>query len=453
MFVKSLVRLALIVFCLLFVQVGTSHAVNRVFLLDKSSSMRSSGLFDRIKADMLRNYVSQMVPGEHIAVLAFDEEVVLAVDRQVKDESDKNDIVRAVNALRADGQWTWMKEALSLTAEQARGIRARYPDDKLLVYILTDGVNDPPPGHREDAGDFNNLLRDFFDDVQMENDNVYVLVFNEDSTLVDLKPFGGISQTPGTDTPFPAEVIFEGSGFAFGTIYRADLPERRSGKLRVAQLTGTAAGPVVDIDCVTDAGRSLDATPSQFRITTVGQQIEVGITLPSDLEPKSYNISLRLSSSEVKVQPRVIPVTFQVVRPTDYKMPSWLQTLSLILLALAALYLLIILMHTKELRLENDDTGKEQMVTVKHTKKISLEEMGLPDCYLGLGNSPWNLFTVFFRSKQGDQQAVTDGEPITGEDFNITTYVDSKSVDYDAEDYDSTEDDDPDFFKKDSYDD
>jgi len=411
-----LIRCVLWAACLvLLMQSQASLAVNRIFLLDTSKSMKAEGLFDKIKSKLQRDYIQPMVAGEHVAVLGFDEEVVLAVDQQALNESDKERIQRAVEGLQADGRWTWMKEALSLTAEQARSMRARYPQDELLVYVMTDGVNDPPPDHLEDSADFDELLRHYFPDFEKEGANVYVRVFNakEDVDLGD-QPFNWQVVQPGVENPFPAEILLGPVGFNFGDIQQDDLPQQRTGTLNVLQIVGDASGQYVGLSCELGPGRPLTVSPSHFQVEVVGQQVAVTLSLPQDLDTLDYLANMYTSSTGANVRPATVPVAFRIVGRKTFHidLPVWLQVLLGVVLALLALYLLMIFGHTKRLRVRVDGDDETYSVTARHVRRTSLEDAQLPDRSVFLSSVPWDITGVLMESTQGERTEVDLGVPV-----------------------------------------
>ncbi len=453
-------------------------AINRIFLLDTSGSMRKERLFDKIKETLKRDYVSKMKQGDHIIVFTFDEKVVMVVDQSITSENDITEVNARINTLNAIGQWTWMTQALQMTMEQARRLKTQYPEEGLNIYFLTDGINEPPPDSNEPSLKFIEVLLKYFRDFKMKDAYVYVLVYKEErepppvtrenQEKIEKETEGRIKIDTRSRTlpnPIPPEIRIGYSGFDFGIVNLAKGGVARTGSIGIKELKGDARGRIIKLLSETDPFPKLisfEVTPNSFEIQREGQIEKISIHIPKNLSSGEYIPSLKLSSEDVLISPNTIPVRFKAVKARKGKDPigsepynwAWMWKVLIGILILFALYLLLLVLRIKSLWVQREDQESRRQIRVKNMKKDSLEVVGLANYYLGFGIYPQEAFSVFLCKGGEKERKFIIGESIKRQDAQgkdiIISFHDKPSITQSEKSIPETEkkEEDPDFFKK-----
>ena len=135
--------------------------------------MLAGGAFREAKAD-LKRYVGSLSAGDHVLILAFDDEISIVVDSTITGAGGTRAIKRRIDSLKASGPWTYMTMALARAATQVERMQAAAPQMKQSIYLLTDGKNDPPPGLEGSPLSFADILRQHFDTFTAIETNFYV---------------------------------------------------------------------------------------------------------------------------------------------------------------------------------------------------------------------------------------------------------------------------------------
>jgi len=420
-------------------------AINRIFLIDTSGSMKRAGLFDRIKESLKQEYVSKMKKGEHIIILSFDEKVVIAVDKRIEGEDDIRKVNRQIDSLKAVGRWTWMSKAFEMTIKQAKRLRTQYPKEGLNIYILTDGINDPPPSSKESPLSFVKVLFKYlkdFKDLKIEKNYVYVLVYKEKippdikeiKKEVDKKTNEKVKiyvYPPTSSKPIPSEVHIGYSGFNFGTInlIKGDVTKR--GTIGIKELKGDAVGKVISISVEIESSHSqhisFDVNPKTFKIYREGQIEKISLKIPQKLPPGKYTVNLKLSSSDkVLITPNKIPVKFVIIntihsylkkrdKEKSYNF-SWLWKLLIIILFFLLPYILLLIFRKKTLYVQKNEENNFHEVKIKNIKKSFLNVVGLPNYYVAFGIYPHEVLSVFLFKDNKKEKKIIIGEHINCED-------------------------------------
>lgn len=113
-----------------------SRPLNIAFVLDKSGSMSGENI-DLLKSAML-DFVNKLRPQDHISVIFFDTESVLAYDKPKLDKAYLQDIIGAVQA----GGGTNIFDGLKLGYEQVDKNKSESSVNRVI--LLTDGYGSQP---------------------------------------------------------------------------------------------------------------------------------------------------------------------------------------------------------------------------------------------------------------------------------------------------------------------
>jgi uncharacterized protein YegL len=125
-----------------------------ILVLDTSLSMRGYGtnskdIFESVKNSINVYIDTQLQDGDKVTFVTFDEEVKVFPRIMLDDQNDKDILKKYISVTEAHGAWTHMLIMLqqvfaiakNLTDENAAGDKR-----DVVIVIMTDGLDDPPPG-------------------------------------------------------------------------------------------------------------------------------------------------------------------------------------------------------------------------------------------------------------------------------------------------------------------
>jgi hypothetical protein len=120
-------------------------AIDLVIVIDKSLSMEEH--IDDVKRYIAENLIRPvLMPGDGIVLLLFYGKSEVLANRTIQSEKDKDEILKALALIRADGRWTDIGSALDALDPVLKGLS----DDGRLKYplLLTDEHQEAPPNSR-----------------------------------------------------------------------------------------------------------------------------------------------------------------------------------------------------------------------------------------------------------------------------------------------------------------
>lgn len=126
-----------------------------ILVLDTSLSMKGLGsggardIFESVKSSVNVYIDNQLRDGDRVTFVTFDEEVKVFPRVMLDDQNDKDILKKYISMTEAHGEWTHMLVMLqqvfaiakNLTDENAGGDKR-----EVVIVIMTDGIDDPPPG-------------------------------------------------------------------------------------------------------------------------------------------------------------------------------------------------------------------------------------------------------------------------------------------------------------------
>ncbi len=172
-----------------------------IIALDKSLSMEEEiGAVKQYAATAIVDDL--LIPGDLLVVIAFYGKADVVVSTVISDNAGRESIKKALSAVRADGRWTDIGNALDELRRQleAHG-RQGIPKHLLLI---TDGKPEPPPGSKYWSvdGSFTHEFLDNTRTIQKEGWKVQVLGLGSaaDARALAEKLSGIYSEIPGKPT-------------------------------------------------------------------------------------------------------------------------------------------------------------------------------------------------------------------------------------------------------------
>lgn len=160
-----------------------------LFLLDTSLSMEENNTrpFERAKK-FIGDKIKASTKEDRIVVITFDEITEQVVNSTISNELHKNDITKQVDELRIKGQWTWMRKGLERLKQAIRSTESKDSVQKIEVYFITDGKDDPPPKSGEPRTPMASLIHQDFSGYETVDSCIYALYYDTESIdVVDIK--------------------------------------------------------------------------------------------------------------------------------------------------------------------------------------------------------------------------------------------------------------------------
>jgi Mg-chelatase subunit ChlD len=295
-----------------------------IVALDKSLSM-----VEEIAA--VKEYVASsivdglVIPGDLLIVVAFYGKTDVPVSTVVTDAASKDAIKKAIGAIRADGRWTDIGNALDELRRQleAHG-RQGIPKHLLLI---TDGKPEPPPDSKywSPDGSFTHEFLDNTETIQREGWKVQVLGLGSGADARELadKLSGIYTQVPENPTAQQlAETTreFLGSLRISGDARLSPIGRGGAGKLRLTvESTGYESTKNVTLSGIKltigdDARENLLGRPFVFEVPPSGStQVSIPVVVQPRLAPGRYTGTFLFSyATEEQVTPTVLTVDIRV---------------------------------------------------------------------------------------------------------------------------------------------
>jgi hypothetical protein len=285
--------------------------VSVVYLLDVSGSMNRNGLFAKIK-QRLADLVLERQPGDRVVLITFGEDVWKVVDVEIRDLSDLKEIMQIIERLQANSKWTWMSKALEKTRSVAEDLRQKAGQNPILIYLLTDCSNDPPPKVKltEPPWNFVEVLIKYFKDFQVKGSYVYLISYRplqqdekniiSDATQIEIRE-------PSAGQSLPARVIIRANGLQLGEIDLSHGSVERMAEILVERIEGTAAAEIKF-----KGSGDISVSPWSFHCTARGQKENVKLIIEPQVSPGAYEQTVQVSSPDAIVEPPAILVSFTV---------------------------------------------------------------------------------------------------------------------------------------------
>lgn len=337
-------------------------AVDWILLVDTSASMRGVGGTKNIFADVkesVSTFIREASDGDSISVYSFDREVEFRGSSDIRGTFDRNEMLKIVDRLSADGNRTYLGGAIAHGLDRSEAMLQRNDSTRTRTVVLfTDGKEDVR-GVPDPVSIGSNIQRVqtskpwiFF--VSMGDHEAQLDAFANDETVHDrtkvLRPRDAIAirqaagdirieiakGTAGTASPKPADVGFTPALLAFGALQLGERTDER-------ELTITADKPVsVAIALTPDDGVSAPALERIAVAPAAPARVRLQLTAAREAAPGPRPLTFTIAAAAgepAPFAPIAVPATVSLTKPSMLlRIAKWLGALAvLLLLALIAL--------------------------------------------------------------------------------------------------------------------
>ena len=160
-----------------------------IFLIDLSRSMNENNLFKEVKLSIRDALNKATDKGDNIFIYGFDEKVYVIAEEKIQNKLQAIfKLNKDIADLRANGNWTYITNALEIAAEKLEMLNHQSPNALKIVYLFTDGINDPPPCIKHPIT-YNNLINKYFSTFKAKNTYTYIFKFGTKKSTKDAIDF------------------------------------------------------------------------------------------------------------------------------------------------------------------------------------------------------------------------------------------------------------------------
>lgn len=124
-----------------------------ILVVDTSLTMVGKGggrnILPQVK-ESLPKFINQLEEDDSISFMTFETNVNMYPTIYIDDENDKDIINKYISAIEAKGKWTYTSLMLKNVLGKAQELEDKDPERQRVIVIMTDSLDDPPPGMRQD---------------------------------------------------------------------------------------------------------------------------------------------------------------------------------------------------------------------------------------------------------------------------------------------------------------
>jgi hypothetical protein len=398
-------------------QETTLTNIDVIYLLDISRSMNQEGLFQNIK-ERLKQLIEERKNGDRVILGTFSDDVLWPVQVDIRDIEDIKDIKKIIDNLKAEGEWTWLAKALKETKEKAQDLKTRSPGKTLIIYMLTDCINDPPPEIKkiEPPWDFVEVVLQYFEDYKTSDTFIYLLSYRPlkpgerkeltaRTHIIPIEPQGPL--------PIP-RIRVSFTGFNFDEVNLSKGEVTCPGEIIIDDIQDIHPGEQIHLI----SQEPFKVNPESIICKEVGHKETIHITIPTGLQPGEHVEQIQLSAPRAAVEPSRL--VFSFVIPGASKTGAMNDILKLIFLLLVVVLLFILydaILREKSVWLEYPAEERTEEAKLKGWNKTYLGEkaankyidLKLPDHYIQRERFKNSIFSV----QEGEQKTkISFGEDI-----------------------------------------
>ncbi len=156
--IKTLTKiLSIFAFLILLLQVqagplAADESKDLILILDTSLSMVGYGgrnILPQVKKS-LPKFIDQLEEDDSITFMTFDTNVKVYPTIYIDDDNDKDILNKYISVIDAKGKWTYTSLMIKHALQKAQEMEERDEDRQRIIVVMTDAIDDPPPGMQRD---------------------------------------------------------------------------------------------------------------------------------------------------------------------------------------------------------------------------------------------------------------------------------------------------------------
>ncbi len=159
----SLIALSLITIFLQSSTLEASEEKDLILILDTSLSMvgyGGSNILPQVKKS-LPKFIEQLEDDDSITFMTFDTRVKVYPTVYIDDDNDKDILKKYISVIDAKGKWTYTSLMVKTALSKAQELEKEDEDRQRILVVMTDALDDPPPGMRRDRLNIKEIAKSY----------------------------------------------------------------------------------------------------------------------------------------------------------------------------------------------------------------------------------------------------------------------------------------------------
>ena len=138
-----------------------------ILIVDTSLSMAglapgSNNILPQVKKS-LPQFIDQLGDDDSITLITFDTTVKVYPTVYIEDDKNKESLIEYINNIKANGAWTYTGEMMRVAFRKAAELEAKDDSRQTVLVMMTDTIDDPPPGKINDRLNIKNIAKNYKD--------------------------------------------------------------------------------------------------------------------------------------------------------------------------------------------------------------------------------------------------------------------------------------------------
>ena len=144
-----------------------SEEKDLILIVDTSLTMAGYGpgsknILPQVKKS-LPQFIDQLDDDDSITLITFDTTVKIYPTIYIDNDRNKESLVEYINNIKATGAWTYTSEMMRTAFKKASELEAIDKDRQRVIVIMTDTIDDPPPGKLHDRLNIKDIAKNYKD--------------------------------------------------------------------------------------------------------------------------------------------------------------------------------------------------------------------------------------------------------------------------------------------------
>lgn len=125
-----------------------------ILVLDTSLTMAGYGqgsknILPQVK-DSLPQFIEQLEKNDSVTLITFDTDVKIYPTIYISSKKSKESLIDYIKNIKATGAWTYTSMMMKTVFQKAQELEAKDKDRQRIIVVMTDTLDDPPPGKLAD---------------------------------------------------------------------------------------------------------------------------------------------------------------------------------------------------------------------------------------------------------------------------------------------------------------
>ena len=125
-----------------------------ILVLDTSLTMAgygkgSTNILPQVK-ESLPQFIEQLEKNDSVTLITFDTDVKIYPTIYISSKKSKESLIDYIKNIKATGAWTYTSMMMKTVFQKAQELEAKDKDRQRIIVVMTDTLDDPPPGKLAD---------------------------------------------------------------------------------------------------------------------------------------------------------------------------------------------------------------------------------------------------------------------------------------------------------------